>query len=212
MNALPPTPAPPPRLRWLTGWRLLATLVLALLLMAAALLVASPDVDGLRRVVRATARSSLLLFLLAFTATAAARRWPGPLTHWQRVHRRQLGLGFAASHGLHALALVGFSLADPLGFMAATTPGSVLSGGLAYLFIGGMAATSFDGAVRWLGPGRWQALHRAGIYFLWLSFFIAFAKRVPQSAAYLLPVALLLAAMALRWWPLRRALAEGQAG
>lgn len=117
MNTLPPPSIPQ---RWLTGWRLLATVVLALLLMAAALLVSSPDADGLRRVVRATARSSLFLFLLAFTAAAAAQRWPGPFTHWQRRHRRQLGLGF----------------------MAATTPGSVLSGGLADLFIALMAATS----------------------------------------------------------------------
>ena len=72
------------------------------------------------------------------------------------------------------------------------------------LFIGLMALTSFDGAVRWLGARSWRLLHLGGIYFLWLSFLFTFGKRIPMSGGYALPVIVLLAALALRLWPQRR--------
>jgi DMSO/TMAO reductase YedYZ heme-binding membrane subunit len=185
---------------------LLGTLSAGLLLMAAAVLVWGPDAEGFRQLIRATARSSFVLFLLAFTASAAARRWPGGLTRWQLANRRQIGLGFAVSHAIHAGAIAGFARADPSGFAAATGPGNFVSGGLAYVFIVLMAATSFDGAVRWLGPRRWRLLHLTGIYFLWVSFLITFGKRIPISIGYVVPVLVLLSALALRLWPLRRGL------
>ena len=111
--------------------------------------------------------------------TPLARR----VTRWQLANRRQIGLGFAVSHTIHAAAIAGFAWLDPLGFHAATGPGNFVSGGLAYVFIVLMAATSFDGAVRWLGARRWRLLHLAGLYFVWISFLITFGKRIPISAA-----------------------------
>lgn len=191
---------------WIQGWPLLATLACGLLLAAAVVLALGPDVQGVRQLIRVTARSSLVLFLLAFTASAAVRRWPGPFTRWQLANRRQLGLGFAISHTIHAAAIAGYACIDPVGFHAATGPGNFVTGGLAYVFIVLMAVTSFDGAVRWLGVRRWRLLHLAGLYFLWISFVITFGKRIPMSSGYLLPVAVLLAALALRLWPQRRGL------
>ena len=189
---------------WMQGWPLLGALTAALLLMAAAVLVPAPDVEGCRQLIRVTARSSFALFLLAFTASAAARRWPGRFTRWQLANRRQIGLGFAVSHTIHAAAIAGFARLDPEAFDAATGTGNFVTGGLAYLFILLMAATSFDAAVRWLGARRWRLLHLAGLYFLWISFLITFAKRIPMSGGYLLPVVVLLAALALRLWPHRQ--------
>ena len=183
------------------GWPLLGTMAAGLLLMAAVVLILGPDAHDFRPLIRATARSSLVLFLLAFTASAFARRWPGEFTHWQLANRRQIGLGFAVSHTIHAAAIAGFAWADPSAFQAATSPGNFVSGGLAYLFIVLMAATSFDGAVRWLGARHWRLLHLAGLYFLWASFLITFGKRIPMSGGYVLPVAILLMALALRLWP-----------
>jgi len=190
---------------WLQGWPLLGTLTAGLLLMAAGVLVLGSD-EGVRQLIRATARSSLVLFLLAFTASAAVRHWPGIVTRWQLANRRQLGLGFAVSHTIHAAAIVGFAWIDPSGFHAATSPGNFVSGGLAYVFIVLMAATSFDGAVRWMGARRWKLLHLAGLYFLWMSFLITFGKRIPVSSGYVLPVIILLSALVLRLWPQRRVL------
>jgi sulfoxide reductase heme-binding subunit YedZ len=191
---------------WIRGWPLLGTLACGLLLMAAVVLVLAPDAQGFRQLIRVTARSSFALFLLAFTASAALRRWPGKFTRWQLANRRQIGLGFAVSHTIHAAAIAGFAWSDPVGFHAATSPGNFVTGGLAYVFIVLMAVTSFDGAVRWLGGRRWRLLHLAGLYFLWISFLITFGKRIPMSGGYALPVAVLLAALALRLWPQRRGL------
>ena len=191
---------------WMQGWPLLGTLTAGLLLMTAVVWTLSPDAEGIRQLIRATARSSFVLFLMAFTASAAARRCPASFTRWQLANRRQIGLGFAVSHAIHAAAIAGFAWSDPSGFAAATSPGNFVSGGLAYVFIVLMAATSFDGAVRWLGARRWRLLHLAGLYFLWVSFLITFGKRIPVSSGYVLPVVVLLAALTLRLWPQRRAL------
>jgi ABC-type multidrug transport system fused ATPase/permease subunit len=55
------------------------------------------EVDGVRMVIRFTARTSLLFFCLAFGAAALARIWPNAWTQWQRRNRRYLGVTFAAS-------------------------------------------------------------------------------------------------------------------
>ncbi len=78
------------------------------------------EVDGVRMVIRFTARTSLLFFCLAFSAAALAQLRPNTWTRWQCRNRRYLGVTFAASHGLHALAIVAFAQMDPAAFAAAT--------------------------------------------------------------------------------------------
>src|SRR5438874_9667344 len=124
------------RQNWFEGWRLLAVLTLSLFVLS--LWIASMrqfEVEGVRMVIRFTARSSLLLFCLAFGAAALARLWPNAWTRWQRRNRRYLGLSFAASHGLHALAIAGFATMDPLGYAAATSAASYIFGGIGYAFL-----------------------------------------------------------------------------
>jgi DMSO/TMAO reductase YedYZ heme-binding membrane subunit len=177
---------------------LLALLCAGVLVEVALALAAMPGVDGVRLAIRLTARSSLALFLLAFTASAAARRWPGAGTSWLLRHRRQIGLGFAFSHATHLAAIVAFARLAPAAYHAATMPAQYVTGGIAYVFIAAMAATSSDRAVAWLGARRWRRLHLAGQWYLWASFAIAFGKRVPGMGGYAVPVALLLVALALR--------------
>lgn len=187
-----------------TPWAVFGWISLLLLLMAAAILALMPDVQGLRQLIRATARTSLVLFVLAFTASAQWRLWPGAWSRWLRAHRRQVGLSMAVSHALHAAAIAGFAWMAPADFMARTSPGSLVSGGLAYAFIALMAATSFDRTAAWLGPRAWRWLHWSGMYYLWLSFMVSFGKRLPQSGGYALPLLVLAAALALRLWPAAR--------
>jgi DMSO/TMAO reductase YedYZ heme-binding membrane subunit len=186
------------------GWPLLGCISLMLLLLAAAVLLMQPDVDGLRRVIRLTARSSFVLFVLAFSASALARRWPGAWTRWQLRNRRYLGLGFAVSHAIHLAAIVGFAQADSVAFHQASGLANVIAGGIAYVFIALMSATSSDGARRWLGAARWARLHTVGSHYLWVTFMISFGMRIPKGPGYALPVLVLLAVMALRLWPARR--------
>lgn len=79
------------RQSWFEGWRLLAALTLSLIILS--LWIASMrqfEVEGVRMVISFTARSSLLLFCLAFGAAALVRLWPNARTHWQRRNRRYL--------------------------------------------------------------------------------------------------------------------------
>lgn len=175
---------------WLEGWRLLAVVSSMLLLAAAAIFAMSPDSLGARMVIRMTARTSLVLFCLTWTASAAARFWPGGWSLWQRRNRRMLGLAFAVSHSIHACAIASFARLDPVAFHAATNVMSEITGGMAYLFIYAMAATSFDRTAAWLGPRLWATLHTWGAYYIWASFVVTFGKRLGDGPVY--PLALLL--------------------
>ena len=189
----------PRRQSWFEGWRLLAALTLSLI--ALSLWIASMrqfEVEGVRMVIRFTARSSLLLFCLAFSAAALARLWPNAWTRWQRRNRRYLGLSFAASHAIHAVAIVAFANMDPAGFAEATSPASYIFGGIGYAVIIAMSATSFDRTAALLGPRAWRALHLAGGYYLWFQFVVSFGKRVPAMPAYAAFLIPLLIVMALR--------------
>ncbi|MBR0952423.1 hypothetical protein [Bradyrhizobium canariense] len=187
------------RQSWFEGWRLLAALSLSLIVLS--LWIASMrqfEVEGVRMVIRFTARSSLLLFCLAFSASALARLWPNAWTRWQRRNRRYLGLSFAASHAIHAVAIVAFARMDPTGFAGATSAVSYIFGGVGYAFIVAMSATSFDRTAALLGPNAWRALHLTAGYYLWFQFMVSFGKRVPAMPLYTAFLIPLLAVMALR--------------
>ena len=190
------------------GWSLTGLLSLTISLMAFAIAAAHQfDVDGVRAVIRATARTSLVLFCLAFSATAVHAFWPSGWTRWQRRNRRYLGVAFAASHAVHALAILSLSLVAPPLFRAAVTPPMLIFGGIGYAFILLMVATSFDRTARMLGPRAWRALHLTGATYLWLAFLNGFLSRVGADPLYWLPVALLIAIMSLRiarWYVARR--------
>src|SRR5438876_1956924 len=141
---------------WFEGWRLFG--VLTLTMIALCIWIAGMrqfEVEGIRVVIRFTARTSLILFCLAFGAAALARLWPNTWTRWQRRNRRYLGVTFAASHGLHALAIAGFAIMDPAGYAAATSASSYIFGGIGYAFIIAMTATSFDRTAHLFGPRAW---------------------------------------------------------
>src|SRR5438034_1861457 len=159
------------RQTWFEGWRLFA--VLALALTALCIWIASMrgfEVEGVRMVIRFTARTSLMFFALAFSAASLARLWPNAWTLWQHRNRRYLGVTFAASHALHAIAIVSFAVMDPTGYAAATSAASYTFGGIGYAFIIAMTATSFDRTAQALGSRVWRALHLAGGYYLLFQF------------------------------------------
>ena len=185
------------RWRFSGGWGLFGAAALGLTAMCLALLAAyGAGEAGVRVVIRATARTSLVLFLGAFTASSLRRLWPSPATRWLRRNRRYLGVSFAYSHLLHLLAIVALlRVADSPPQIGAST---LVGGGIAYAFIAAMTATSFDRTARWLGPLAWRRLHLAGGYYIWLIFSLSYLPRALQSTAYAPLAALLLAALALR--------------
>jgi methionine sulfoxide reductase heme-binding subunit len=175
-------------------WSLAACLVLMCLTMVWCM----PDVEGVRLLIRATARTSLVFFCLAYVAQAAFALWPSRATRWLRQHRRQWGWLLVVSHTLHAAGIAAFMLMDPALFMQRTPMLTIVTGGVAFVWLWLMGGTSFDRSAAWLGRAAWARLHTWGSHYLWLSFLVAFAKRVPNDPVYLLPVILLLAVMGLR--------------
>ena len=160
------------------GWKLLG-LTSALLLATTLIIVwtMGANVETARTLIRLTGRTSLVFFCLAFGAASLAKVLPGPLTAWLVANRRYLGLSFVVSHLIHAGALAAFARLDAGQFAAATNPIMFIGGGLGYVFVLLMGATSFDRTAALLGPRRWRLLHLVGGYYLSLIFLQTEAKR-----------------------------------
>ncbi|ALC10627.1 ferric reductase-like transmembrane domain-containing protein [Sphingopyxis sp. 113P3] len=189
---------------WNEGGRLLILLTAALLVMSATIIATTGSgIDGTRMLIRATARSSLVLFAAAFMASALLRLRPAPATRWAMRNRRWFGLAFAFSHLLHLLAILWL-----FGVQADQAPpppiSTLVGGGLAYVFITLLAATSFDGAVGRLGAKNWQRLHKAGVWYIWLIFMVSYGRRAAVNPNYIPLALLLIAAAAIRFLPARR--------
>lgn len=183
----------------MTGWRLVGGLVFLVAAMTAGLVISHDgDVEGIRVAIRATARTSLVLFVMAFTASALAELVPSEATRWQRRNRRYLGVSFAVSHFIHLGAILALASVDQALFWKLTNVSTIVLAGTAYLFIAAMAATSFDRTAAWLGPRKWRLLHLIGGWYIWISFAIAVGKRVPLDRLYWPMAALVLAAAIVR--------------
>lgn len=184
--------------RW-SGWRIVALAAVVLGVgMSAVIGFTDGDVETTRAQIRFTARVSVTLFLLAFTASAAFRLWPTAFTRWQRQNRRYLGLAFALSHFVHLGAILTLGLIAPAALGALTNPKAWILGGFAYVLIAAMAATSFDRTARAIGPKAWAILHTFGVYYLWLVFANSFVSRAVTMPEYIVPAVAVLGAMGLR--------------
>jgi methionine sulfoxide reductase heme-binding subunit len=186
-------------------WRLLGLLMAIVTAMSGIAFAGNPgSVGGVHLVIRLTAWTSFALFMLAFAAAAMVILFPSGLAHWQLRNRRFLGLSFAFSHLVHAVAIVAYVRMAPELFWQDRNPSGNIPGLVGYAFIVAMAATSFDATARLTGPRLWKLIHGIGIWVIWFDFVAASAKRIPQSIGYTVPVVIALAALGLRVIALRR--------
>ena len=182
------------------GWRLTAGAALLVCLMTAALLFFyGAGEEGLRSVIRNTARTSFVLFLAGFSARALATLWPARATRRLAARQPYLFAAFAASHLLHAAAI--FTLAWQSGGASLEDRGAavVAGGGFVYLCILAAAAPASARGARWLAAHpKAGAARTAGLYLVWLTFADSYGGRAVQSIFYA-PFALaLVVAVALR--------------
>lgn len=130
--------------------------------------------EGAGAAARLTARFSFPIFVLAWSASALARLWPGG---WRTIllrRRRAIGLSFAAAHFVHLGAL----LTALFVFSVEAKPTTLVGGSFGYVLITLMALTSNDASVRFLGPQRWKLLHAAGGYVVAAIFAVSYAGRL----------------------------------
>jgi sulfoxide reductase heme-binding subunit YedZ len=176
------------------GWPVTIGISLVLLALAALqLTIWGTDEAGVRVVVRSTARSSVVLFLLAFCASSLRMFWQTGVSKWLLAQRRYVGVSYAVSHAIHAAALVALYMISTE-FSTTLSAVTIVFGGLAYVFTLAMAFTSFDAAVHALGRDRWHRLHVIGGWYIWLIFAQSYVPRAFASVAYV-PVALLVLAV-----------------
>jgi hypothetical protein len=152
----------------LTGWISVALVGMSTLVLAAA----GTGEDGVRMLIRATARSSAVLFLIAFLARPLRQLWRTDATAFAIKNRRYFGVSMAVSHLIHGIAIVWLLTVFPQAYAVDAT--TLAGGGLGFVFIAAMAATSSDAAFRALGRARWTLLHRSGVWYLWFVFAFTF--------------------------------------
>jgi len=181
------------------GWPIVGGVGLALLGMVAAILAAhGADEAGVRLVIRATAWTSLALFLPVFTASALRRAAPAsPTAAWLLANRRYLGVSFGVSHLLHLGAILAL-FGGVGGLLARAETATLVLGGLGYVAVVALVATSFDATAARLGPRAWRRLHLTGVWTLWAIFFATLAPSALVRPSRLPLVALLLAAAVVR--------------
>jgi methionine sulfoxide reductase heme-binding subunit len=181
------------------GWPFFGVAAVAILAAVGAAIAISPDEgEAAARVVRVTARTSVTLFLAAFTAAALWRLWPNGWTRWQRQNRRYLGVAFAFSHGVHLAAIFWLQHVRPIEFAQQVNAITWIGGGLAYVFIAAMTATSFDRTAQMIGPHAWRVLHTVGSYYIWLIFANSYIGRAVAMPEYIPAAAFVLLALGLR--------------
>ncbi|MFN6555226.1 hypothetical protein ACP6C3_33000 [Mycolicibacterium septicum] len=165
----------------LSGWRLTGLLIVAIAVGATFAAWAVGGVNGANLGIRITARTSAILFLLAFTASSLYQLWPNDITKWIRRNRRYLGVGFAGSHFIHAGFIVTTIVLNQQRFetrvVDPTPHGVFVLDFIAYGFIIAMTITSFDRISKRMRYSTWKRLHLTGSYVIWFTFFIAYWRR-----------------------------------
>lgn len=173
------------------GWSIVGAVAVALILgVSVEAMTATTPVDGVRGIVRMTARISFALFALMFTASATWHFWPNAWTRWQLRSRRHLGVAFALSQTVYLLALFSLGRIAPIELAAETNAATWIIGAVAYVFTVLMALSSFDSALQLAGPRFWTALHTTGSYYIWLIFGSYYLSRAAIIPAYI-PMAIL---------------------
>ncbi|MDZ4861579.1 MAG: hypothetical protein SGI88_21610 [Candidatus Hydrogenedentes bacterium] len=181
------------------GWKITGAIFVA----TAAMIVATISWLGfneaaIRLLVRNTARISVTLFLLAFTASSLQYFFRAQWSRYLLKNRRYIGVSFAMEHTVHFLCLVVLFVWFPDPFRAALLPVTLIGGGLAYVFIALMTLRSFDRTAAMIGPRAWRALHTVGAYYIWVLFAQSYFPRAWKDVWYIPFAAMLVGGLMLR--------------
>lgn len=189
------------------GMRLLGAITLVLAVMCLALYIAfGRGADAAHAVTRWTARTSLVLFTLAYVSRPLVQLRPTRINRDLLAYRKWLGLGFAASHAFHLAGIIGIMWPAPGAFVRSQEP-TTLVALITFALLGAMAITSIDRVKKAMPPKAWKRLHRTGMHFSWVSFTATYAAAIAASPFYIAPTLVLISIAAIRaaaWLRARR--------
>ncbi len=180
------------------GPRLLALIAIAIGAMCAAIAnTVTPAEDAAGAMIRWTARTSLVLFALAYVARPLVQLRPGPATKALLARRKWIGLGFATSHGFHLVGILWLASPD-LGAFARSQEPTILVALATFVALAAMTVTSVDSVRRAMPARAWRGLHWTGLQLAWLSFTATYAGAIAVHPLYVLPAAILAGVAAIR--------------
>ena len=124
------------------------------------------DTDSMRITLRSSAHASFVVLLVVFAARPFRQMFQTPFTAALLRNRRLFGVAFAGIHTAHlGLILLRARWMDDYTFSFIENA----LGGLIYLLIFLLFATSFDRTARALGPRNWRILHKIGLYAIFVA-------------------------------------------
>ena len=110
------------------------------------------------------------------------------------VNRRYWGIGFGVSHIIHlALIICLISIYSNGELLSMAPMTSYIVGGIGYLLIFSMLATSNDQSVKYLGHKHWKRLHTFGLYYLLLAFLSGYIGLLAKDFSLYAPIVAALA-------------------
>ncbi len=159
------------------GWGLTLRIAIVLTLASIALFASSGvSEESMRAWVRATARASIALFLMAFVARPLHQLARSAVSSWLLANRRYLGVAAAYAQLLHGISLVWLFTAF-VKYEPDLT--GLVGGGLGFALYFAMALSSSDAAVAALGKRAWKTLHTVGAYWVWFIFALTNWGNIP---------------------------------
>ena len=184
-------------------WKLVGTILFgAYLLFGGILVIEGFTEEGIRLIIRWTARFSVSCFALAFAGSAIHKIIQNSFSFWIFRNRKFFGISFALLHLTHLAAIVALQIFFHPVFVNAATF-SLVAGGGAYLFLILMLLTSFERFRALLSFKQWKLLHTVGGYWIFVVFFSNYFKRVwSGDFSYLPLLSLLIIVLGLRVWKL----------
>lgn len=153
--------------------------------------------DKLRMFIAGSARASAVLFSLAFGISSFYYFTKDRISKSILSYRPMIGLAFAVVHTAHLIYLVILQKQfHPVFDLAAGS--ALLGGGMAYVFMYAMAATTFPALKKKLSIRIWQGLHLVGGWWIWLIFFRSYFKNILRGGDAYVMFALLGTVLLLR--------------
>lgn len=133
---------------------------------------------------RYLARFSFLVFIPIYAASPLASMFPGMATASLLRIRRSLGLGYALIMAAHVCAIGAYQMTAGSESIDIV---SGIGGGIGFVSIGALAATSNDDAIRRLGVQNWKRLHAAALQWLWLIYTVTYLGRISEGHTEFVP-------------------------